>query len=96
MLMHSIGLISMMFVLCAFIYVTASMPNILESLHIMTWDEITLNMNELYYAYFAYFKFSFLHFIILISSIVFVVIGGYSLILHRYKNQSIVMWMRGD
>ena len=96
MLMHSIELISMMFVICAFIYFTASIPNILESFHIMTWDEIMLNMNELYYSYFAYFKFSFLHFITLISSIILVVIGGYSLILYRYKKQNIVMWMRGD
>lgn len=96
MLMHSLELIISMLFMCTFIYITASMPTILPALNIKTYEEIIINMNELYHSYYAYFRFTILHFIILVSSMIFVIIGGYSVLLYRYKKQSITMWMRGE
>ena len=96
MLIHTGKLIFSMLAMCIPIYISASLPDIIEAFNFATWDHLWANMNELYLTYYVYFKYSSLHFITLFVSLIIVVCGGYSMTIYRYKKLDLIKWIRGD
>ena len=99
MFRHFVEIVFYMFMICIPIYISASIPDILEIMNIMRWDDFVFYYSEFYNVYnllYAYFRFTDLHLIVLIVSIFVVVFGGYSFVLNRYKKLDLIKWIRGD
>ena len=92
---HTLWQIMIMLCMSGIVYITATLPDILQGLHVMKYEEAMHYVNEMYNYYMAYCGFSRTHLMIFVF-IVIVIISIVNILMKRhYDKQDLVTWLRG-